>query len=102
MNEVVTVGDNVSDVGGLVGYNIGNLSSDTVTGTSSINAGSGAANVGGLVGYNNGQISNGASYQSIIVGANSGELGAIAGNNDSSGTISKRCSVDLFWPLPIQ
>ena len=80
----VTGGDSSRDLGGLVGTNLGIISSGSYA-TGSVIGGSGAYNIGGLVGDNEGTILSSHATGSVSGGTNAQYIGGLAGYN--GGTI---------------
>jgi hypothetical protein len=81
-NVTITGGDNSFFLGGLVGWNSGNISNCLSTGT--VNSGDNSGALGGLAGYNKGTISNCFSTGDVRGGDNSEYLGGLVGYNSLS------------------
>ncbi len=84
-NVNITCGDNSSNLGGICGYNSGDISNCYVTGSFTGSVRSGV--FGGLCGTNSGDITNCHTAGSITGGRTSGPLGGLCGKNEE-GTIT--------------
>ncbi|MHC4556930.1 MAG: GLUG motif-containing protein [Planctomycetota bacterium] len=82
-NITVTSGDSSTRLGGLAGYNEGNINECYVTG--SITAGGGTSSgLGGLVGENSGTITNCRAVTIVNAGSNPWDLGGLVGYNNGT------------------